>query len=123
MSHERQVAKEIRDEYVDTMSKVYYSYFKGYTSRLMKLQVFLHILLFTYLSSKFFSKIIILNEKNYKFSKLLEVLADEYEKRKSSLFHMKCIKKLYFVLKVNFHFSFHITVISDNLLNLKVDTM
>ncbi|CAI9716348.1 Hypothetical predicted protein [Octopus vulgaris] len=38
MSHERQVAKEIRDEYVDTMSKVYYSYFKGYTSRLMKLQ-------------------------------------------------------------------------------------
>ena len=39
MSHERQVAKEIRDEYVDTMSKIYYSYFKGYTSRLMKLQV------------------------------------------------------------------------------------
>ncbi|VDI12964.1 vacuolar protein sorting-associated protein 52 [Mytilus galloprovincialis] len=38
MSHERHVAREIRDEYVDTMSKIYLSYFKGYLSRLMKLQ-------------------------------------------------------------------------------------
>ena len=39
MTHERMVAKEVRDEYVDTMSKMYYSYFKSYNSRLMKLQV------------------------------------------------------------------------------------
>lgn len=39
MTNERHVAKEVRDEYVDTMSKVYYSYFKSYSSRLMKLQV------------------------------------------------------------------------------------
>ncbi|CAH1787667.1 unnamed protein product [Owenia fusiformis] len=38
MTNERHVAREIRDEYVDTMSKIYYSYFKSYTSRLMKLQ-------------------------------------------------------------------------------------
>ncbi|XP_077986713.1 vacuolar protein sorting-associated protein 52 homolog [Glandiceps talaboti] len=38
LANERHVAKEIRDEYIDTMSKLYYSYFKGYTSRLMKLQ-------------------------------------------------------------------------------------
>lgn len=38
MTNERHVAKEIRDEYVDTMSKIYYSYFKSYSSRLMKLQ-------------------------------------------------------------------------------------
>ncbi|CAG5121308.1 unnamed protein product, partial [Candidula unifasciata] len=38
MANERHVAKEIRDEYVDTMSKIYYSYFKGYSSRLTKLQ-------------------------------------------------------------------------------------
>lgn len=39
MTHNRHVAKEIRDEYVDTMSKIYYSYFKSYMSRLVKLQV------------------------------------------------------------------------------------
>ncbi len=39
MSNERTVAREVRDEYVETMSKIYYSYFKSYTSRLMKLQV------------------------------------------------------------------------------------
>lgn len=39
LANERHVAKEVRDEYVDTMSKVNYSYFKGYISRLMKLQV------------------------------------------------------------------------------------
>ncbi|XP_059173916.1 vacuolar protein sorting-associated protein 52 homolog [Physella acuta] len=38
MANERHVAKEVRDEYVDTMSKLYYSYFKGYSSRLTKLQ-------------------------------------------------------------------------------------
>lgn len=39
MTHERHVAKEVRDEYVETMSKIYYSYFKSYLNRLMKLQV------------------------------------------------------------------------------------
>jgi hypothetical protein len=39
MAHERQVAKEIKDEYVDTTSKIYYSYFKGYVTRLIKLQL------------------------------------------------------------------------------------
>ncbi|XP_041480934.1 vacuolar protein sorting-associated protein 52 homolog [Lytechinus variegatus] len=38
LANERHVAKEVRDEYVDTMSKVYFSYFKGYINRLMKLQ-------------------------------------------------------------------------------------
>ncbi|KAK3087387.1 hypothetical protein FSP39_005256 [Pinctada imbricata] len=38
MANERHVAREVRDEYLDTMGKVYYSYFKGYLSRLMKLQ-------------------------------------------------------------------------------------
>lgn len=33
------MAKEIRDEYVDTMSKIYYSYFKSYSGRLLKVQV------------------------------------------------------------------------------------
>lgn len=36
--NEENVANEIQEEYVDTMSKVYYSYFKSYSSRLMKLQ-------------------------------------------------------------------------------------
>ncbi|KAG1696643.1 Vacuolar protein sorting-associated protein 52 [Nymphon striatum] len=38
MTYEREIAKEVRDEYVDTMSKIYYSYFKSYTTKLMKLQ-------------------------------------------------------------------------------------
>ncbi|KAH8020768.1 hypothetical protein HPB51_003425 [Rhipicephalus microplus] len=38
MTHEREVAREIRDEYVDTMGKILFSYFKTYTNRLMKLQ-------------------------------------------------------------------------------------
>ncbi|KAG9333684.1 hypothetical protein JZ751_010674 [Albula glossodonta] len=38
LANERQVAKEIRDEYVDTMSKIYYSYFKSYSGRLLKVQ-------------------------------------------------------------------------------------
>lgn len=29
----------MRDEYVDTMSKIYYSYFKSYSGRLLKVQV------------------------------------------------------------------------------------
>ena len=39
MGHHRQVAREIKDEYVDTISKVYFSYFKAYISKLTKLQV------------------------------------------------------------------------------------
>ena len=39
MSNDRQVSREVRDEYVETMSKIYYSYFKSYSSRTMKLQV------------------------------------------------------------------------------------
>ncbi|XP_033219439.1 vacuolar protein sorting-associated protein 52 homolog isoform X2 [Belonocnema kinseyi] len=38
LANERNVAEEICGEYVDTMSKIYYSYFKSYSSRLMKLQ-------------------------------------------------------------------------------------
>ena len=39
MANERHVARELRDEYIETMSKIYYSYFKSYNNRLMKLQV------------------------------------------------------------------------------------
>ncbi|XP_051811798.1 vacuolar protein sorting-associated protein 52 homolog isoform X1 [Acanthochromis polyacanthus] len=38
LANERTVAKEIRDEYVDTMSKIYLSYFKSYSGRLLKVQ-------------------------------------------------------------------------------------
>ncbi|PIO30285.1 hypothetical protein AB205_0074650 [Aquarana catesbeiana] len=38
LGNERSVAQEIQDEYVETMSKVYLSYFKSYSSRLMKVQ-------------------------------------------------------------------------------------
>ncbi|XP_011252571.1 vacuolar protein sorting-associated protein 52 homolog [Camponotus floridanus] len=38
LANERNVAEEICAEYIDTMSKIYYSYFKSYSSRLMKLQ-------------------------------------------------------------------------------------
>lgn len=34
----REVAREVRDEYVDTMSKIMFSYFKSYIGRLAKLQ-------------------------------------------------------------------------------------
>ncbi|XP_065830309.1 vacuolar protein sorting-associated protein 52 homolog [Oscarella lobularis] len=37
-AHHRQIAAEVQTEYIDTMSKVLYSYFKAYQSRLMKLQ-------------------------------------------------------------------------------------
>lgn len=39
LANERNVAEEICGEYIDTMSKIYYSYFKMYSSKLMKLQV------------------------------------------------------------------------------------
>nr|CAD7193636.1 unnamed protein product [Timema douglasi] len=38
LSNERSCAQEVCNEYVDTMSKIYYSYFKSYSSRLSKLQ-------------------------------------------------------------------------------------
>ena len=38
LAHHQQVAREIRDEYVDTMSKIYSAYFGGYIAKLMKLQ-------------------------------------------------------------------------------------
>jgi len=38
MAHNREVAKEIKDFYIDTMSKVLFSYFKSYSGRLSKLQ-------------------------------------------------------------------------------------
>ncbi|XP_026686932.1 vacuolar protein sorting-associated protein 52 homolog, partial [Diaphorina citri] len=38
LAHERAVAHEIRNEYVDTMSKVYFSYFKSYSTLLNKMQ-------------------------------------------------------------------------------------
>ncbi|KAF6771359.1 hypothetical protein AHF37_09929 [Paragonimus kellicotti] len=43
LAHDRETAAEIRTEYVNTMSKVYYSYFKAYCSKLNKLQVVGHI--------------------------------------------------------------------------------
>ncbi|KAF8386907.1 vps-52 [Pristionchus pacificus] len=39
LANERNVAKEIQEEYVDTISKMYFSYFKTYTSRLFKLMM------------------------------------------------------------------------------------
>ncbi|CAB3230976.1 unnamed protein product [Arctia plantaginis] len=38
LTNERNVAQEICNEYIDTLSKVYYSYFKSYASRLEKLK-------------------------------------------------------------------------------------
>ncbi|NXT36035.1 VPS52 protein, partial [Pelecanoides urinatrix] len=38
LGNERAVAQELREQYVDTMSKIYLSYFKSYTGRLMKIQ-------------------------------------------------------------------------------------
>lgn len=39
LGNERATAKEIRDEYVETLSKIYLSYYRSYLGRLMKLQV------------------------------------------------------------------------------------
>ncbi|XP_038598181.1 vacuolar protein sorting-associated protein 52 homolog [Tachyglossus aculeatus] len=38
LGNERATAREIRDEYVETLSKIYLSYFRSYTGRLMKVQ-------------------------------------------------------------------------------------
>lgn len=38
MANNRDVAKEVKEVYVDTMSKVLFSYFKSYSGRLLKLQ-------------------------------------------------------------------------------------
>lgn len=38
LMNERNVAQEICNEYIDTMAKVYFSYFKTYATRLSKLQ-------------------------------------------------------------------------------------
>jgi vacuolar protein sorting-associated protein 52 len=38
LSNERQVAQEIASEYMDTMGKIYYSYFKSYSTRLNSLK-------------------------------------------------------------------------------------
>ncbi|XP_019856256.1 PREDICTED: vacuolar protein sorting-associated protein 52 homolog [Amphimedon queenslandica] len=38
LAHSRETANQIREEYVDTLSKIYYSYFKDYYHKLMKLQ-------------------------------------------------------------------------------------
>ncbi|KAH8357318.1 hypothetical protein KR200_000646 [Drosophila serrata] len=38
LSNERHVAQEICSEYIDTMSKIYYSYFKSYSTRLTSLK-------------------------------------------------------------------------------------
>lgn len=39
LTNDRQIADEIQREYIDTLGKVYFSYFKAYSSKLMKLQV------------------------------------------------------------------------------------
>ncbi|KAM9266728.1 vacuolar protein sorting-associated protein 52 homolog [Cariama cristata] len=38
LGNERTVAQELREQYVDAMSKIYFCYFKSYTNRLMKIQ-------------------------------------------------------------------------------------
>lgn len=38
LNSEREIAKEVKETYVDTTSKIFYSYFKHYWSRLTKLQ-------------------------------------------------------------------------------------
>lgn len=39
LGNERATAKEIKDEYVETLSKIYLSYYRSYLGRLMKVQV------------------------------------------------------------------------------------
>ena len=43
MAHSRETALQVRTEYVDTMGKMYFSYFKDYHSKLMKMQVHVYI--------------------------------------------------------------------------------
>jgi len=38
MAHNRDTALQVRGEYLDTMGKIYYSYFKDYYSKLLKMQ-------------------------------------------------------------------------------------
>lgn len=38
LTHDRDVAREVQNEYIDTMNKVYFSYFKEYLYRMSKLQ-------------------------------------------------------------------------------------
>uniref|UniRef100_A0AC35TUH8 Vacuolar protein sorting-associated protein 52 homolog n=1 Tax=Rhabditophanes sp. KR3021 TaxID=114890 RepID=A0AC35TUH8_9BILA len=38
MANDKRIAKAIKDEYIDTISKMFFSYFKTYTSRLFKIQ-------------------------------------------------------------------------------------
>lgn len=44
--HDKAVARECRDEYINTLSKVYFSYFKEYASKLAKLQVLFYKMLY-----------------------------------------------------------------------------
>ncbi len=39
MAHNRDTALQVRGEYLDTMGKIYYSYFKDYYNKLLKMQV------------------------------------------------------------------------------------
>ena len=39
MAHSRETAQQIRSEFIETMGKIYYSYFKDYYSKLLKMQV------------------------------------------------------------------------------------
>ena len=39
MAHSRETAQQVRSEYIDTMTKINFSYFKDYYSKLMKMQV------------------------------------------------------------------------------------
>ena len=39
LTSDRQIADEIQREYIDTLGKVYFSYFKAYSAKLIKLQV------------------------------------------------------------------------------------
>ncbi|CEF67313.1 Vacuolar protein sorting-associated protein 52 homolog [Strongyloides ratti] len=38
VANDKRIAKQIKEEYIDTVSKMFYSYFKTYTSRLFKIQ-------------------------------------------------------------------------------------
>ena len=38
MAHNRDTALQVRGEYLDTMGKIYYSYFKDYYNKLLKMQ-------------------------------------------------------------------------------------
>ena len=39
MAHSRETALQVRTEYLDNMGKMYFSYFKDYYSKLLKMQV------------------------------------------------------------------------------------